>query len=52
VLAALDTDHEFLLADDACTSGLLGEYVALKREQRTEVGLRSMPLEFALSYNA
>lgn len=52
MLAALDIGHEFLLADDACTRGLLGKYVALQREQRTEVGLRSLPEEFVLSYNA
>jgi glutamine synthetase len=51
-LAALETDHEFLLAGDVFTSDLLGKYVELKREQSAEVRLRPSPLEFALYYDA
>ncbi|HKB48452.1 MAG TPA: type I glutamate--ammonia ligase, partial [Ktedonobacterales bacterium] len=51
-LAALETDHEFLLAGDVFTSDLLGKYVELKREQSAEVRLRPAPVEFALYYDA
>jgi glutamine synthetase len=51
-LAALELDHEFLLAGDVFTSDLLEKYIELKRDQSAEVRLRPAPLEYALYYDA
>lgn len=51
-LDALERDHEYLLAGGVFTKDLLEEYVAMKREQATEVRMRPSPLEFALYYDA
>jgi len=51
-LAALQADHEFLLAGDVFTRDLLEKYVEMKSEQAAEVRLRPTPVEFLMYYDA
>ncbi len=52
-LAALETDHAFLLRGGVFTEGLLETWIAWKRENEVDpLRLRPHPLEFALYYDA
>jgi glutamine synthetase len=51
-LAALESDHEFLLEGGVFTRDLIEHYIDLKRAQADEVRLRPVPIEFALYYDA
>jgi glutamine synthetase len=50
-LAALDGDHDFLLAGDVFTPDLLEAYLEHKRGEIDEVRLRPHPWEFALYFD-
>jgi len=52
VLNALEADHEFLLAGDVFTTGLIDNYIAYKREKEVDpIALRPHPYEFYLYYD-
>jgi glutamine synthetase len=52
-LAALESDHEFLLKGDVFTESLIQTYLSYKRIREIEgVALRPHPYEFALYYDA
>ncbi|TAN71224.1 MAG: type I glutamate--ammonia ligase [Gallionella sp.] len=50
-LAALERDHEFLTAGGVFPKDFISQWIALKREDITEVGLRPHPYEFALYHD-
>jgi glutamine synthetase len=53
VLAALETDQDFLLEGDVFTSDLIDGYIRYKRENEVDpVALRPHPWEFHLYYDA
>jgi glutamine synthetase len=53
VLDALEGDHEFLLAGDVFTTGLIESYIGYKREREVDaIALRPHPYEFHLYYDA
>ena len=52
VLTSLENDHEFLLAGDVFTTGLLENYIAYKREREVDqIALRPHPYEFFLYFD-
>jgi glutamine synthetase len=52
-LDALEADHEFLLQGDVFTEGLIGAYIAYKREAEVDaIRMRPHPWEFALYHDA
>jgi glutamine synthetase len=52
VLDSLEGDHEFLLAGDVFTSGLIENYIAYKREREVDpIALRPHPYEIFLYYD-
>ncbi len=50
VLAALEADHEFLLAGDVFTPDLIDTWVGLKRDEINAMRLRPHPYEFDLYF--
>lgn len=50
-LDALEDDHDYLLEGDVFTSDVLEHYVAFKRDQANQSGLRPTPFEFSLYYD-
>jgi glutamine synthetase len=51
-LAALEADHEFLLAGDVFTEDLIADWISYKREREVDaVRLRPHPWEFRLTYD-
>ena len=51
-LAALEADHEFLLAGDVFTEGLISDWIAYKKAREVDaVRLRPHPWEFRLYYD-
>jgi len=53
VLAALESDHEFLLKGDVFTTDLLEAYISYKREMEVDpVRMRPHPHEFTLYFDA
>lgn len=52
VLNSLEEDHEFLLAGDVFTTGLIDTHIAYKREKEVDpIALRPHPYEFFLYYD-
>ncbi|HEY0754808.1 MAG TPA: type I glutamate--ammonia ligase [Ktedonobacteraceae bacterium] len=50
-LDALEDDHDYLLEGGVFTSDVLEHYVAFKRDQASQSGLRPTPYEFELYYD-
>jgi glutamine synthetase len=50
-LDALEDDHGYLLNGDVFTRDVLEQYVAFKRNQASQSGLRPTPFEFELYYD-
>ncbi|MCY4433487.1 MAG: type I glutamate--ammonia ligase [bacterium] len=50
-LQALEDDHDFLLAGDVFSTGLVESYLEVKQEEVDAVNLRPHPLEFEMYYS-
>ncbi|MYL10493.1 MAG: type I glutamate--ammonia ligase, partial [Acidimicrobiia bacterium] len=50
-LAALEADHDFLLAGDVFNSSLIESYIEVKQEEVDAVNLRPHPLEYEMYYS-
>jgi glutamine synthetase len=51
-IAALEADHEFLLAGGVFNEGLIEAYIELKQEEIDALALRPHPIEYELYYTA
>ncbi len=51
-LEALEADHAFLLEGGVFTEDVLEKYIDFKRTQADEIGLRPVPIEFSMYYDA
>jgi glutamine synthetase len=49
-IAALEADHEFLLAGGVFNEGLIEAYIELKQEEIDALALRPHPIEYELYY--
>ena len=50
-LKALEDDHDFLLAGDVFSTGLVESYLEVKQEEVDAINLRPHPLEFEMYYS-
>ena len=50
-LKALENDHDFLLAGDVFSTGLVESYLEVKQEEVDAINLRPHPLEFEMYYS-
>ncbi|MFZ2481896.1 MAG: type I glutamate--ammonia ligase, partial [Propioniciclava sp.] len=50
-LAALEADHEYLLAGDVFTADLIETWIDMKREDITALRLRPHPHEFEMYFD-
>ena len=50
-LAALEEDHDYLLAGGAFTEALIERWIEVKRKEATDVAARPHPREFELYYD-
>ena len=50
-LAALEADHDFLLAGDVFNTALIDSYIEVKQEEVDAINLRPHPLEYEMYYS-